>query len=1570
MVGKADMLLANRTLSALIVVCLLVSGLVGLFFAVGLTPVKAASGNLVVTGTYTIENIVQPVDGNVYVNAGGNLIVRNATLSILSNGNPAERHSITINSSGTLTLDHGTITTYLDQIDPWPFLTINVNGGTIVASGASLLQFPGSIVLTGAASVTLTDSTITGLPSSLVSDFVVGAGGSLTLDQADDGPTISLADLSWMRLYDSSILKLPEYATASMPAANITLSGDANLLAVNSYIAVDFGPIVNPTDWYVHNVMVLNGLARAYLYGCTFETYAGANADRAPAIVSSVSGSAAYIYRWLNASVGDEYGVPIVDATISATFTGSTDLEGQTAFYYTYSGVSTTPPAEVLSYLGETAPTYQVTKADGRAVIPYLTDIIANGMADSPLYVGSYEFTGSKTIDGTPYSSTAAFSLKAYPAMGPGDKSSDFTVKLMGVSVESPNSSRWLVVPPSLVIEGMTYYHAGDVIVAANGTLDFENAVFQLVQEYSNQRSILVDGTQALPGRLEFHNTLVTSDKIINIIVQGYGIVEAWDTEFQGVNIIALEDSQVIFHNVTMNGNITTAWDSNAQINVYDSALLQTITLSGNAVGGFTNTSVPSVHVENDAVAYIYRWIHVTVYDGAGYPCPGATVTARYFIDGDVAATGTADSQGVARVRSIGTIISSTGSTFVGNYRVNASLSIHSQVYYADNEISVGVMPYTEPLGKNATYAAMSIPGALPDLTSVVVTASPSSPRNHASTYLNATVFNTGAVPAHNISADFYDTTEAGTVFIGTGTVDYVPVDGSGVISLIWTALPPLAPKTHTITAYVDPLNVVKELDETPVSGSTSLMVQNLMDVYVQSTSTDIWTVPEDIVVNTGVLLRANVYNQGDATTGDILVEFWDEPLGTPKTYIGNATVTGIQWNTLKVATVTWTPDVAGSHTIHVAVNGGIAGPHLDLNETTFANNEASRVVTVLTPPNLVLSNIQFDPIGSVPGGDMLTISATLRNTQLAPVTLTNISLYDQDPTVGSPTAINGYLVTDRLADNSAVTVSFTFAAPNVEVTTVVTYYLVVNPSHAQPEELSYDDNMVFGSITVLDMRPDLVVTPSSITVYSGTQDITSSMFGRTVRVEVNVTNSGGRPAYDFSIRVGIRNQSFEGGGSYNHTFIDQSFNISAPPDVNTVSASFEWKIVLTIPADYQIWAFVDPWGNVSEPSETNNWAVTPFTIVPLAADVQIITEKTEYTAGDEVYITATITYQGTGVAVPDVPLVIFRLLDGSGNPVERSDTVAVNSSEGGVVIQTLTVPTDIASGSYEVVAVFFGTTYYSSTAANLQISAQVSGGLFPWWVWIVIIVIVGAAIAGFTVYTYFYGLGKYVECGECGAFIPAASKRCPKCGVEFEAGTMKCSECGAWIPAESTECPNCGVKFVGEAEEEGDYLERMKKEYDEMVSKYRELARPELGKKFSDKAFDDWWKRQPGYITFDDWLAKEEEKKKEGPVPCPVCGTLNPKEATVCHKCGTVFGVQKEGPPGRGPPPAAPPSAAPPREVERAAEAPPVQEAAPGAAPRMVIRRPIEKKVVPKKIIRSPSGQAVEEEQKEDNNQ
>src|SRR4030066_1225394 len=128
MIGKADMLLATRTLSALVVICVVLSASAAFMFLGGPTSTKAAAGDLIVAGTYIIEGIDQPIDGDVIVQNGGHLIVRDASIGIISNNDPILMHSVTVQAGGPITLDHGMITPYVDQINPWPFLDMVVGG--------------------------------------------------------------------------------------------------------------------------------------------------------------------------------------------------------------------------------------------------------------------------------------------------------------------------------------------------------------------------------------------------------------------------------------------------------------------------------------------------------------------------------------------------------------------------------------------------------------------------------------------------------------------------------------------------------------------------------------------------------------------------------------------------------------------------------------------------------------------------------------------------------------------------------------------------------------------------------------------------------------------------------------------------------------------------------------------------------------------------------------------------------------------------------------------------------------------------------------------------------------------------------------------------------------------------------------------------------------------------------------------------------------------------------------------------------------------------------------------------
>jgi len=175
-----------------------------------------------------------------------------------------------------------------------------------------------------------------------------------------------------------------------------------------------------------------------------------------------------------------------------------------------------------------------------------------------------------------------------------------------------------------------------------------------------------------------------------------------------------------------------------------------------------------------------------------------------------------------------------------------------------------------------------------------------------------------------------------------------------------------------------------------------------------------------------------------------------------------------------------------------------------------------------------------------------------------------------------------------------------------------------------------------------------------------------------------------------------------------------------------------------------------------------------------------------------------------------------------------------------------------------------------------------------PWWLFLVIAAIAVGGAGSVFAYTKFFGEAEMVECGNCGATISADATRCPKCDVEFDMDTVKCSECDEWIPADSDVCPECGAEFVKTGKEVQDYTERMREQYKKFIRQEKRKAEEELGKELSQKEFMDWWKDQPSFVTFENWLERKEKQRREGSKECPECGSLNSVDAGVCQKCGT----------------------------------------------------------------------------------
>jgi ribosomal protein L40E len=327
------------------------------------------------------------------------------------------------------------------------------------------------------------------------------------------------------------------------------------------------------------------------------------------------------------------------------------------------------------------------------------------------------------------------------------------------------------------------------------------------------------------------------------------------------------------------------------------------------------------------------------------------------------------------------------------------------------------------------------------------------------------------------------------------------------------------------------------------------------------------------------------------------------------------------------------------------------------------------------------------------------------------------------------------------------------------------------------------------------------------------------------------------------------------------------------------------------------------------------------------------------------------------------VPLEI-QLRSGTGVVVN----VTATSGTAGLFVATLNVPPNIADGAYSVVV---APASGSITSDTRTISIQKSLPIFylpvpflgiPYWLLFAIVGAVAAIGIGVTAYWKIYGLGKMVECGECGAFIPEDATVCPKCGVEFEKDMAKCSNCQAWIPVDVRRCPECGVEFATGELEMADYQEKMRLQYDEVVTKFKEEAGRQLGRSLSDREFQEWWRKQPTFVTFEDWLREEEEMRKMGSKPCPVCGTLNSVTATVCHKCGSL--MKEVRPPGGGggavvagpPSPRISPGPPPPDDTSGSGAAPfgAVGSTGTETIPHRVIRKPVaQQPVVQKKVIR-----------------
>ena len=692
------------------------------------------------------------------------------------------------------------------------------------------------------------------------------------------------------------------------------------------------------------------------------------------------------------------------------------------------------------------------------------------------------------------------------------------------------------------------------------------------------------------------------------------------------------------------------------------------------------------------------------------------------------------------------------------------------------------------------------------------------------------------------------------------------------------------------------------------------------------------------VPVNVAINVTAVVNNSGSVGAQNVVVSFFladvdaddDGRMDAPKSdydlagqWIGDYTIPVVGPISTALAWVTWTPigDSEVSRSISAVVDTP-AGDPLGVgavSELVETNNIQTRDVIVHPWPDLSVDRQEVSfPAGTPIVSNPTPIDVRVRNFGTGDAVEASAAVYEGGTAVSQP-------VTFSVVRSGSTVVRVMWTPRTAGNQTI---QILVSARNDTIRNTDYDTANNRASIVQgVQTQPDLEVRSADYSPITKTRGVPFTL-------AVTVYNRGDTIASNFTLSVFLDGNSSALVGRADGVGVvgrgQATVNIIA-----TVSAVGSHN--LTIYADSHTFDgfLAIGSGRIIEGSEANNWANVSTFFEPPSGTLLI---NSPATAGPFAPATA-LNVQGfitdqTGNALAALPVTV-ELLNAGGQLVVPARTTT--SEESGLWRVTLDLPENLPDGTYTIRVSVPGSAI--SAVSRSVLIERPKSFLFtpflglPLLIWLIIAVVAAAIVVGVTVYFRAYGLGKMVECGECGSFIPEDSAKCPKCGVEFEKDMAKCSNCQAWIPIDVKQCPECGVEFATGKVEMADYREKMKMQYDEVVRKFREEAQRTLGRALTLPEFEDWWRKQPTFVTFEDWLREEEEMRKMGSKPCPSCGTLNSVTATVCHKCGTYL---KEGKPPTG----APPGGAPPSEP----------------AAQRIIRKPVQTPIVQKKVIKRPS--------------
>jgi len=924
-----------------------------------------------------------------------------------------------------------------------------------------------------------------------------------------------------------------------------------------------------------------------------------------------------------------------------------------------------------------------------------------------------------------------------------------------------------------------------------------------------------------------------------------------------------------------VNSNVSIDWNSDQisfgvsnKLVLYDTAIVEMLNASFDEeetppldANGHGQKYAPAIITYNSSKAIIYRWAKIPVYDQNKMPIVDAQLVSleytpsssmiQYNLSSDAnnlnnhqfikmyltahGITNRSDASGIITYPVASDVINITSmpnSIFIGTYIANCTYPVNKR---GSGIISLPPYPDMVESDNAFTTSPVAISIDLPNLKITNLFSTPSQPLKGDVVNITARVENTGLATAKSVVVRFM----VNGIVLG----DSAPID----ISQGGSANVPYpyifdASGTASIVATVDPDNTVSEMDEGDNTYSTSFSIAGRPSLSIPFLFVLVSGSPsESVNVNQSAEIRATIQNNGDGVATNVQVEFRADG-----TVIGTDTISSIPIGDSRDAKINWMPTSGTGATITVSIIQSTPSES-DLDK---GDNSATKNV-IITYPSLQVNTGSISFSSEPVENTTTTISAEIYNDGNGFASDVLVEFRNDTQTIGTQTITKIEAKSTKVASVVWNVPMGSGGTQNISVRVVSTHEGIGS------QEVTAQVYVKYAPRVNMETKVYFYDTENNF--------INSAQVGSTVIFRLNLTNDGDVDSSQISVDFYLDSIT-------KSSYIGKKVIQSVPGRGATV-CEFSWSVqTKLLNQTHVIYARVNGTsmnasGNLFVEKLNVEWDVPPFLNLNYSTN-------TEYSIMGRVRTSMPVE-MSIALNVKDANNAVVASYQGTFTDDSGSFVIPVKFDKSGkYTLEVVVSGSDINTISY--------------TQPNVEISGPVQTGmpLSTLLIILVIIIIVVAVIVAFVAISRM-GVGKLGECGECGAPIPENATKCPKCGAEFETNTVRCSECGAWIPANVKTCPECGTTFTGKKVEGTTYEKSMRQQYEAYVDKYRAQAKREMGASFNETAFWRWWRTQPSYMTYNQWLHKEEKEKKETK-KCPSCGAINERTATVCYRCGT----------------------------------------------------------------------------------